>query len=83
MATPLPTNASGVTGRRTVNTAFGPRDVFVIETDVRGVSGDGEDYRGTIESWWSPELRATVYETNRDADWVNEMTLVHYGPEHP
>ena len=70
-----------VTGQRTVNTAFGPREVFVIETDVRGIRGHQSQAR--IESWWSPELRATVYETNTGSDWVNVMTLVHYGPEHP
>ena len=70
-----------VTDRRTVDTAFGPREVFVIETDVRGIRGHQSQAR--IESWWSPELRATVYETNTGSDWINEMTLVHYGAEHP
>ena len=70
-----------VTGQRTVNTPVGRLNVFVVETDIRGIKG--HDFQGRTVSWWSPELRVTVYERNtgtrESGEWVSEFTLVNYG----
>lgn len=70
-----------VTGQRNVNTPLGRLNVFVVETDIRGIRGF--EFQGRTVSWWSPELRVTVYEhntgTRESGKWVSEFTLVHYG----
>lgn len=65
-----------VTGTQRIGTRLGEFDVFIIESRVAGINGN--NYRGTTMSYWSPELAATVYEVHNAGNWRSELSIVQY-----
>ena len=53
-----------VTGMERIDSEIGVVDVFVIKSDIRGISGESVGFWGQATNYWSPDHKATIREIN-------------------